>query len=293
MDIKTCTPPGPKVGDVVWFSFVVDVFIGRQYWVTNTVPLEFIRVGRLAPDLLPGFDMEEEDLDPADRIDFGQQVELGESSDHYLLNAFSLRVIEGDYPMFDASTQSKAKGKAKLNDTAQEPAANEFRFGPDDADMYRTARNLQIEHSLEQMNRAAELRRKINLASAAEAGAEEAEVIEEVDDSGVESGKETKDVDPPVSLKIRTLCSVLTIVVFLQVDSGQSSSTLVTDTTLDDLTPPPPSPEAKPVEEAASKKSPIKPQTRKRRASTERPSHATDSGTRPFREHRPVTKGRQ
>ncbi|TFK80247.1 hypothetical protein K466DRAFT_504219, partial [Polyporus arcularius HHB13444] len=52
VDIKTCTPPGPKVGDVVWFSFVVDVFIGRQYWVTNMVPLEFIRVGRLAPDLL-------------------------------------------------------------------------------------------------------------------------------------------------------------------------------------------------------------------------------------------------
>ncbi|KAI0689528.1 hypothetical protein C8T65DRAFT_588578, partial [Cerioporus squamosus] len=79
VDISTRTPPTLKPGDIVWFSFVVDFFIGQQYWVTNMVPLQFIRVGRLAPDLLPSFNMEDEEPDPADRVEFGQKVQLGES----------------------------------------------------------------------------------------------------------------------------------------------------------------------------------------------------------------------
>ncbi|RDX42575.1 hypothetical protein K466DRAFT_454119, partial [Polyporus arcularius HHB13444] len=50
--MKECQPPYPKLGDLMWFSFVVEIFIGTKNWITKFVPLEFVRVGRVSTDLL-------------------------------------------------------------------------------------------------------------------------------------------------------------------------------------------------------------------------------------------------
>lgn len=81
-DMKECTPPYPKLGDLVWFSFIVEFFIGPKNWITNFVPLEFIRVGRVSTDLLAEvrtFEPEDEELQPRNRLTVGQKYGLGES----------------------------------------------------------------------------------------------------------------------------------------------------------------------------------------------------------------------
>ncbi|KAI0683361.1 hypothetical protein C8T65DRAFT_595191, partial [Cerioporus squamosus] len=81
IDVKQTSSPYMKVGDLVWFSFIVEFFIGSNYWITNAIPLEFVRVGRLSPELLAsvrGVQVGEEELAPLDRLGVGQKFELRE-----------------------------------------------------------------------------------------------------------------------------------------------------------------------------------------------------------------------
>ena len=60
--IEEFSVPTIKLGDLVWFTFQVEFFIGAQYWGTTFIPREIVRVARVAPELLgelKGFEFDE------------------------------------------------------------------------------------------------------------------------------------------------------------------------------------------------------------------------------------------
>ncbi len=78
--MKECQPPYPKLGDLMWFSFVVEIFIGTKNWITKFVPLEFVRVGRVSTDLLGevhSFVPDEEEMQPRSRLIAGDEIAIG------------------------------------------------------------------------------------------------------------------------------------------------------------------------------------------------------------------------
>ena len=50
--IEESSVPVLKLGDLVWFTFHVEFFIGTQSWGTTFIPREFVRVGRVSSELL-------------------------------------------------------------------------------------------------------------------------------------------------------------------------------------------------------------------------------------------------
>ncbi|KAH9846251.1 hypothetical protein C2E23DRAFT_702152, partial [Lenzites betulinus] len=50
--ISECAPPGLMYGDMIWISFIVEFIVSSNAWHPNFVPVEIVRVGRVAPDLV-------------------------------------------------------------------------------------------------------------------------------------------------------------------------------------------------------------------------------------------------
>ncbi|EIW53402.1 uncharacterized protein TRAVEDRAFT_23774 [Trametes versicolor FP-101664 SS1] len=79
-NIKECSPPYIKKGDLVWLSFSAEYIIGGEAWSTTFVPYEIIRVGTLSADLVgDAFDRSgppAEIVAPRPRLMAGMRVEI-------------------------------------------------------------------------------------------------------------------------------------------------------------------------------------------------------------------------
>ncbi|KAI9057284.1 hypothetical protein FKP32DRAFT_1536209, partial [Trametes sanguinea] len=51
-DIVDCHPSTLQFGDLVWISFYVEFIVGSNAWNPNFTPVEIVRVGTVAPDLV-------------------------------------------------------------------------------------------------------------------------------------------------------------------------------------------------------------------------------------------------
>ncbi|KAI0324875.1 hypothetical protein GY45DRAFT_1262015 [Cubamyces sp. BRFM 1775] len=86
-DIKECSPPYLKKGDLVWVSFTVEFIIGNDAWSMVFVPYEIVRVGSVSLDLV-GDTGERSvnapvDITPNLRLQAGMKIALRESFFEY------------------------------------------------------------------------------------------------------------------------------------------------------------------------------------------------------------------
>ncbi|KAI9065672.1 hypothetical protein FKP32DRAFT_1565896, partial [Trametes sanguinea] len=80
-NIADCSPPHLQYGDLVWISFFVEFIVGGTSWNPTFVPVEIVRVGRVAPEVVGGsstFRGGEDTPPPRQRLQVGQSFILSE-----------------------------------------------------------------------------------------------------------------------------------------------------------------------------------------------------------------------
>ncbi|TFK77652.1 hypothetical protein K466DRAFT_571347 [Polyporus arcularius HHB13444] len=277
--MKECQPPYPKLGDLMWFSFVVEIFIGTKNWITKFVPLEFVRVGRVSTDLLGevhSFVPDEEEMQPRSRLIAGDEIAIGE-----------------DFPMFGLN------GPPVLRE--ENPVANnEVHFGPLDAQRYRNLRR--------DLEDASPGPRAIVSSSISTDDAYEDDAYEDGDGVGRAAGKDDPVSDeqggaaedggglrePHTPRRETVTVGGIGDLVINEVDAQvenrsprrrtlpmiSAGTSPAPGAGADDGSSPPPTPTPSPKKKAS----------RKRRASTERPAHAEESSSRTLRDRKNTRK---
>lgn len=84
-EIAKSNPPVLQRGDFVWISFFVEYIVGNRAWYPAFVPLEIIRVGTLAPDVLQSIDEEA----PAEEASNDDEDEGLNAGDTVFISAYS------------------------------------------------------------------------------------------------------------------------------------------------------------------------------------------------------------